>query len=474
MARTFQVWSRPLDVHRWSDHQSTTDAVDQAYGEIAALRRAQGGRVRDSTELRKHIRVLLLDLFVAAQERVPGARRTSPRWVGVARAKGAYRLNASRYNRLFLSYRHLIGALDDLITLGYVKQVKGFHDRRTRIGRQTRIRARSKLMRLMAQHQVTREVVQRQPQETIILRDADGNDIEYVDTEETIRWRGNLDLINRHLATLRIRLFMPDDEFRKLNQRMADDLKRGAIDYSRNQLKRVFNNGSFREGGRFYGGWWENIPKEYRPFLEINRKGTVEIDYSGMHLRMLYALIGEIVPDEPYDLPGIPRDQQKHAAMIMINANSEVQAIRALQKRLKGVQIRNLLGQIAKRHDKVSRYFYTGVGVRLQFRDSCIAEKVMLKMLEREREVLPVHDSFVMRASLEDELVQAMEAAFSEEFPGIQAIPRFKETDLEIRRKEEEEKKGAKGKQERIEEEEFEFMDDDIEWMENFKEYLAP
>ena len=431
-SRRHLEWSRPIDVHRWSDHQSNNAAAEQIYAEIAAIRRERGGRIREPAELRKHIKVFVLDLWLAARERAPGSRRPVPRWLGISRAKGDYNGPESRYRRLFLSYDHVIGTLDDLIRLGYVKQVIGFYDRRTGIGKQTRIRARSKLLRLMDGYAVSKEDIYRVPSETIILRNAEGEEIEYEDTEETVRWRENLARINAKLSTLRIRLYVTDEEFKALNERMTNDPERGPIDYGRSQLVRIFNNGSFREGGRFYGGWWQAIPREYRKYLDINHKGTVEYDYSGVHIRMLYGMVGLEPPDDPYDLPGMDRDHQKRLLLTMINASSRDQALRAFRNR---PEFRDRMGgmmdRLAERHTPIQQYFYTGEGIKLQYRDSCIAERVMLKMLDVGRYVLPVHDSFIMRIGLERELVESMEQAFTEEFPGLKPSLKAKETALE-------------------------------------------
>ena len=41
----------------------------------------------------------------------------------------------------------------------------------------------------------------------------------------------------------------------------------------------MFNNSSFDEGGRFYGGWWQRIDGKIRKDIRINKIATVEIDY---------------------------------------------------------------------------------------------------------------------------------------------------------------------------------------------------
>ena len=37
-----------------------------------------------------------------------------------------------------------------------------------------------------------------------------------------------------------------------------------------NFVYRVFNNGSWRQGGRFYGGFWQGIPSAYRKYIRID------------------------------------------------------------------------------------------------------------------------------------------------------------------------------------------------------------
>jgi hypothetical protein len=73
----------------------------------------------------------------------------------------------------------------------------------------------------------------------------------------------------------------------------------------------------------------------------------------------------------------------------------------------------------------------------------------MLKMLDLGRAVLPVHDSFVMRNGLERELLEAMEHAMAEEFPGLTPSVKAKETMLEEieRKREAEHGEGTRGKQ---------------------------
>ena len=57
-------------------------------------------------------------------------------------------------------------------------------------------------------------------------------------------------------------------------------------------------------GGRFYRGWWQSIPSQHRPHIRIDGKKTIEVGYSGMCLRILYALAKQemSLEDDPYNI----------------------------------------------------------------------------------------------------------------------------------------------------------------------------
>jgi restriction system protein len=51
------------------------------------------------------------------------------------------------------------------------------------------------------------------------------------------------------------------------------------IDWINKFVRRIFNNSSWNEGGRYYGGWWQRIPKEWREKiaqLESARKSAIQ------------------------------------------------------------------------------------------------------------------------------------------------------------------------------------------------------
>ena len=120
--------------------------------------------------------------------------------------------------------------------------------------------------------------------EVIILRKrkkhrgSPGELAEYTDTPFTRIARRNLENINTFIARHHIDLDITDDQEEALLLRLRgrDD---GYIDYTKTRLVRIFNNSSFEQGGRYYGGWWQGIPGDWRTFITINSKRTVQLDY---------------------------------------------------------------------------------------------------------------------------------------------------------------------------------------------------
>jgi hypothetical protein len=129
-------------------------------------------------------------------------------------------------------------------------------------------------------------------EEIIILRSAKkannvtpGPDVEYQDTEETERWRRELWEINRWLEEARLSI--------------GESVYKLSVDTSIRRLRRIFNNGSFRQGGRLYGGFWQDMPKDARKrHLQIEGESVSEIDYKQVSMRLLYALAGMPPPSE--------------------------------------------------------------------------------------------------------------------------------------------------------------------------------
>jgi len=325
------------------------------------------------------------------------------RWISYSR-RACFYTEGQRYFRRGYSYRSVVPAMDSLVDPELFEHDKARPGQR---GFQSRIRATAALLK-----ETAAVLVVYRPFELLILRDADGNPIDYRDNRETRRMRKQLAEFNE--ALLRQQIALGDRIVRE-----GDRLDNGGR--AQTQLHRVYHRGDFNLGGRFYGAHWQNIPIEGgRDQITINGQETVEIDYAGMHIRLLYAEAGKPMPPDPYDIEGSPRKQAKLALLIVINARNHTNAVRALADALRisgGVArpfdtAQGLIRAVKARHPAIAHAFCSDAGVRLMRRDSEIAAQVMCQVLRATGIVpLPIHDSFIVPIEQREHLVEAMENA---------------------------------------------------------------
>jgi len=257
--------------------------------------------------------------------------------------------------------------------------------------------------------------------ETIILRNmVEGHKkaVAYDDTPKTDEYRENLKTIHKcflkHWADLEIK----DNEVAALAERINRHEDKLPIDFSSRTLVRIFSNGSFKEGGRFYRGWWQNVPSEYRKYITLDMKKTCEYDFSQLNPHMLYfAYNKELGSEDAYDrvFDGEHRDLVKAAFNAMLQANTPLTSCpNDINPSLADISWKELRERVIAAHKPIEHLFFSGEGNKLQFEDSCIAESVMLQFAAIDAPALPVHDSFIMHHGYGGELEEAMRRAFHE------------------------------------------------------------
>ena len=110
-----RYYSRPLDVHRWSDHPEATKLRDTIWNQYFKEKFLIGGKGNKAkSEPKKQFKILLLDLYVAWLDDPELS-------IGVGMSKSAFKTNR-RYNALFISskiidiinHAHDIGLIDKL------------------------------------------------------------------------------------------------------------------------------------------------------------------------------------------------------------------------------------------------------------------------------------------------------------------------------------------------------------------------
>ena len=339
-----------------------------------------------------------------------------------------YYSSNTRYRDPNLTYRMTMNAFDGLQLLNLIVVTKdGYYDRIKMQGGLTRYRAREELLEMLnaiPEH----PAIHLKPNldaETILLRnEIDGRKV-LVDYEEdafTERARKNLWIINqcfiRHWVDLRIL----DDDVLALQERLLDDTEKQPIDLTKRTLVRIFTNNSFEEGGRFYRGWWQNVPSEYRPFITIDSKATSEHDYSQLNPNMIYSVYNkELGSEDAYSRVA----GEEHREVVKQAFNAMFQGSTTLDRKPDGIELdaigmswRELKEEILNAHKPIKDYFFKGLGNRLQFEDSIIAENIMLQFAKMDAPALPIHDSFIMHHGFSNygELEEAMRRAFYDRF----------------------------------------------------------
>lgn len=264
----------------------------------------------------------------------------------------------------------------------------------------------------------------------IILRDNDKKDIKLPKTKETENYKDNLNKINLFLLKHCIALDLNDQQLQELGMIIKKDLKdtnkiqahKYPINYSRVVLSRIFSRGSLKLGGRFYHGWWQSVPKKFRPHITIDGYKTSEVDFSTMSLRILYSKENITIPDNKdlYDIGLVgSKSYLKNARELVkeyTNAilNDTKGTFRLDNKKLSILKLshKELKDKVLNAHRPISKYFSKGIGLETMFVDSQIAENIMLHYLKEGIVVLPIHDSFIIRAGFESDLSNTMISIF--------------------------------------------------------------
>ena len=357
----------------------------------------------------------------------------------------AYSSRKIRPGKIHFSYTYTKEAYDKLTALKWLEVVE-----KPRDGRHTRVKASGDLaaafseLGLMWSPQAlkTRDQlvqlrdVKRDSNGTVIRKGKPAKtqkfDCEVPEGPDVEGMRDRLERINSFLTQHCFHLDLSDSNLEALQREMRgrtdeDDERDNDPKLLRLhdvQLRRVFARGSMEKGGRFYGGWWQGIPEIHRPHIRIDGYKTIEVDYSGIAIRIISAQLGNPLPADvdPYDI-GLSdwegsKDGRRKTVKKIVNAliNDE-DGVYRLPKDAEdqlGVDEAAFKKLFQKTHPLIYEQLATGIGLKAQYIDSQIAEKVMLTMMEDDIVVLPIHDSFCVRLAYKQWLETVMRDAFND------------------------------------------------------------
>lgn len=311
--------------------------------------------------------------------------------------------------------------------------------------------------------------------DSIVVReevDDDKLDVAFSETCFSCRLRSELDFINQ---TLRKHYFLfdscsvstkyPNPWYRNLNvlydihHQDYDIISSGTLllrEPSRTlrrffpQIRTVFSNGCFEQGGRLYAaiqeeiGNWQSMPQQQRRTILIDNRPTVELDFDSFHISMLYALERIQLNHDPYDTVA-PREMRpiiKKLLLTVLNADSESATVQSMRNQISKLKQKELVSErelkfiraveryhpdwmdlierLKEAHEPIGYYFCSGAGLMLQRLDSEVMREALLYLAGWGIPALPVHDSAIVAAHHESELRAAMSLGyryvFGEEF----------------------------------------------------------
>jgi hypothetical protein len=393
------------------------------------------------------------------------------RYLIISKSSNEYS-NYTWYGLNHYTYRLIIGWIETLFEQGFIHQVKGYYDSIEETGKRTRLWIGEKLISTIDEHNTKSEnlifLCFKRP---IILKDKNKTLVKYNLSTRLLDKIKFLNEYNEFIESCQILFPVNAPYFFEeslpasyplfsdfnitiyhslltqvvINTSSGIPIMEGGIPLLitlepkalfnkklRGQLHRVFNNQSWSQGGRFYsGGSFQQLSEKDRAKLTINTLPVTELDYSAYHLNMIYNLTGNQFDDDPYtsvnNNPKV-RPILKLVCLIAINSKNKSQALRALReeirknpeleklKRLYELDEKELLRKFESVHFRISNYFFSNCGIRLQFLDSEVAETILKYFTSRDIPCLPVHDSFLVPIKYKDELECVMREVYKSKF----------------------------------------------------------
>lgn len=392
-------------------------------------------------------------------------------YVAYHRDKNKYKRD-KKYKGFQFSYDRVKEFTDYLERYGYIDQKEGYPVwEHSNVSHISKMRCKPKLVSLLDKHVTTKPAYEDfdydyTHEETVVVKGKKPKPpkkpkyimykgkrkkvklkrkiVQTPSTPAVRQMRENLSKINALMHETDITLDIPAEELRKLNKRMAGsrDTYKQPVDFRRKYLHRVFLDRRFDRGGRFYGAWYQNIPKEYREWISINGVPVVEPDFPSLHPRLLYSIGGHDIPaGDLYLLDGFPEDEDsrdflKTVLLTAINAADDNSACNGVRGKVQEnrekawaegtdppkLPVDNLendtlipiINKFREKHHKIGHHFCKGVGSWLQSIDSQITDYVLMHFAERGIACLPMHDSYMIDARYQAELTDIMYRVYTE------------------------------------------------------------
>ncbi|MDD5774228.1 MAG: hypothetical protein PHX78_12275 [bacterium] len=318
--------------------------------------------------------------------------------VVIPRDKNTY--STAKYK--YIKFNKFIKLLDVLYNAGYIDYKKGFYSHQNKKECYvSRYWATEKLSKYFTPDNTDNISLKYSYIPPIILRDEAKNEVDLTGKRTPPLLREKINKINK--------VFKQNQIFITLEDKQTVQLKPN--------LSAIFCNNSWKQGGRLYDK--TPLPYSYqrvknktgyekRKTIKINNNETVELDYTGLHVNMLYAQEGIQYSsnDDPYSFLGSTKSKRKYAKkFILIIINSNERHIKKVYKSKKRTQAYITAKET---HREIEKYFFSGEGIFLQNKDGKMSLKIVSHFARKGIACLPVHDSYIVEKQYKDELRQVM------------------------------------------------------------------
>lgn len=231
------------------------------------------------------------------------------------------------------------------------------------------------------------------PDEVLILNDVKdhtgkGKRIDYSETPETTKLRRQVARVNKRL--------------RAANIEVVTEAGRWPADPTDCIVRRYFNNNSWHEGGRLFGGFWMNMPRAKR-FSSIRLDGmpVVNVDFEQLFPALAYSELKEPLP--PGDLYNIAGDGRSRAGWkrllnAMLFARSDLKNWPRDTSQLfpDGMKLRDACSLMRDHHHPIAHLFGRGVGFKLMYTESQILLHALDRLHAAGITALPLHDAVLV------------------------------------------------------------------------------
>ena len=181
----------------------------------------------------------------------------------------------------------------------------------------------------------------------------------------------------------------------------------------------------------------QSLNSRERLEMTIDGHPVCEVDYEALHPHMLYAMEGiqfqgdiYMLSDEFIRKSGLEVETARKACkkmmLILINAKSKDRALRAFKREWNESHQKkadeyiswliDLYDEIVKRHDKIKKYFTTGIGIKLQYMDGILMREICDKLTSEGIGVGAIHDSVIVDKRYRDKVEKVMRDGYVKRF----------------------------------------------------------